>query len=105
MSTDEEMINNIKYIAKKNGLVHCYNMPKPNGVAFYAMEYKLNKYIVLTYEEMDKYFSKYSKWITFFVPHDTYIFPSFYVIQNDEIKDFLLAKYKKRSIEEQLGKI
>jgi len=105
MASNEEMIENIKYIARKNGFAYCYNMPIPDNVSFYALEYKLNRFLILTNYEMDKYFFKYPKWKDFFFCYEPYYMKHFYVIPNDEIKDFLLAEYKKRIIKEQLGKI
>ena len=60
---------------------------------------------MLTNDEMTKYFSKYTKWHDFFIAYEPYHTSGFYVIQNDEIKNFFLNKYYKRLIEEQLGKI
>ena len=97
---DTEQIHQIKLCVKKHGIAHCYGMAKPYGVSFYCLQYKPNKYMALTNEDMDYYFSKYTKWDEFFISD---IVNDFYVATSPKIEQFLISKYHSTNIKKQLG--
>ena len=103
----ETQINIIKEFCR-NELQKYSSMKKPDGLDFYAMTKKENKYLILTGEEMEKYFSKkYPRWIYCFDSYDPRDsnYGGLYICDSDDVSKFLIKKYKQKKIEERLGKI
>lgn len=111
-------INNIKKDCSIN-LESYYYLPRPPNIQFYAL-LDNDYYIILTNEEMDQYFSKYQKWKEYFVPYlHKFYFKShigtteyinsdmkgLYVVNLDQINNFLVSKYTNKKLEEKLGKV
>lgn len=103
----ENQIDNIKEFCR-NELQKYSSMKKPEGIDFYAMTKKENRYLILTGEEMDKYFSKkYPRWMYCFDSYDfrDSNYDGLSICDSDDVSKFLIKKYKQKKIEERLGKI